>query len=162
MKQLIVMFSLILALTYQINDIASLIHPVKAQLQKQNPLQMAAVEIGMGDPGPKIINAVEVAAKQTGLSECFLLVLMFTESSFDPKAVSKKNYKGLMQVPYPVFYEDANVLIGARIFLEKLQLTKGDFKRAIIMYKGWAVDHPEGIRQADKVIQLTKKIRGRV
>jgi len=162
MKQLIISILLILALTYQVQDIASLIHPIKSPVVKQNQLQIAAIEIGIGDPGVEALKAVEIAASQTGLSEPFLLVLMFTESSFDPKAVSKKNYRGLMQIPYPVYYHDANMLIGARIFLEKLKITKGDYRKAIIIYKGWPMDHPEGIRQADKVLNLTKKIKERV
>ncbi len=162
MKQLLISIVLFIVIMYQANDIALLIHPVKAQVQKQNSLQTAAIEVGIGDPGVKVINAVELAARQTPLGEPFLLALIHSESGFNPNAISKKNYKGLAQVPFAVFYEDANVLIGARIFMEKLEITKGNYHKAIILYKGWPIDHPEGIRQADKVLNLTKRIKERV
>lgn len=64
-----------------------------------------------------------------------------------------------MQIPQNVFYEDANTLIGANIFKEKLKITNGDYKKAVILYKGWELSHPEGRRQADKVIKLTMKMK---
>ena len=159
MNQLIITILLILALTYQVQDIASLIHPVKAQETRQNRLQMAAIEMGMGDPGAKTLKAIEIASEQTGLSEPFILALVFTESGCNPKAVSRKGYKGLLQIPYAVYYEDANILIGARIFMDKLRITKGNFKKAVIIYKGYKLTDQRGHQQADKVLKLTKQIK---
>jgi hypothetical protein len=64
-----------------------------------------------------------------------------------------------MQVPYSVYYEDANVLIGARIFMEKLKITKGDYRKALVLYKGWSLGDPKGLAQADKVINLTLRMK---
>ena len=106
-----------------------------------------------------MLDAVGVASKQTGLSETFISALMFTESNFNPKAVSSKNYQGLMQIPHKVHYEDANCIIGSKIFLEKLKITKGDYKKAIILYKGWSISDPEGHRQAQKVMDLAVRLK---
>lgn len=42
--------------------------------------------------------------------------------------------------------------------LEKLQITDGDYHKAIILYKGWPTNHSEGKRQATKVIDLAIKL----
>jgi len=140
-----------------------MIHPVNGNIEtKENPLKLAAMKTGLGDPGEKILNAIGIASKQTGLKETFILALMFSESSFKTHAVSKKQYKGLMQIPHAVYYEDANVLIGSRIFTEKLFLAKGDYRKAIVLYKGWSSDHPEGWRQADKVLHISKRLEAHV
>ena len=141
----------------------SIILPIKLaddeiEIQK-NKLRVAAMENGIGNPGNKILKAVEMASRQTDLSQEFLLSLIYSESSFKKNALSKKNYKGLLQIPQNVPYEDANILIGARIFLEKLAITKGDYRKAIILYKGWPLNHPKGKKEADKVIKLTVNIK---
>ena len=140
-------------------NLSTIAHPVAAQIQRQNKLQIAAIKNGLGDPGEKILKAISLASSQTGLSQELLLSLMHSESSFKRDIISTKNYKGLLQIPQSVFYEDANTLIGARIFLEKLAITKGNYKEAIILYKGWALNHSEGQRQAEKVLNLTRRLK---
>ena len=144
---------------FQTIQLSTLVHPIAAIEHRPNPLQEAAIKMGLGDPGEKILNAVTIASKQSGLSPEFILALMWTESSFKMNAVSGKNYQGLMQIPQRIHDEDINCLIGAKIFVEKLKITQGDYRRALILYKGWALNHPEGKRQADKVIQLTMKLK---
>ncbi len=124
-----------------------------------NPLQLAVMKAGLPDPGEKIYTGVSIASSQTGLSKELLLALMYTESSFNKKAVSNKNYQGLMQIPWRILHEDVNILIGAKILLEKLVLTKGDLLKAIILYKGYSLSSGRGREQADKVIQLTRKLK---
>ena len=140
-----------------------MIHPIMAQEKMQNKLQEAAIKVGIGDPGEKILNAISLSSKQTGLSQELLLSLMHTESSMNSQAVSSKHYQGLMQIPKSDLLmhkeEDVNTLIGARILLEKLALTKGSLKEAIVLYKGWKITDSEGKRQADKVLALMKKLR---
>ena len=144
----------------QIATLSTIVHPISAKVQHINQLQIAAMKAGLGYPGEKILNAIKMASLQTGLSQELLLSLMHSESSFKKNAISAKNYKGLLQIPQSVFYEDANTLIGARILLEKLIITKGDYKYAIVLYKGWPLNHPEGQRQAVKVLNLTRRLKG--
>lgn len=158
MKYLISIF-LIAVIMFQVFSLTGKIHPVSFALLTANPLREASIKSGMGDPGEKILKAVTLASKQTDLSESLLLSLMYSESSFKPKAVSSKRYNGLMQIPQSVYYEDANCLIGAKILIEKLKITNGDYKKAITIYKGWPVDHPEGRKQAENVIAMAMKVR---
>lgn len=157
---MIVLFSLLVSL---VNSISGLIHPLTtSELEKTkeiHSLQKSAVKCGIGSPPREAVEAALFVEQRTGLSAPLLLSLMHTESGFKKQAVSTKNYKGLMQIPHAVYYEDANVLIGARILLEKLKLTGGDYRKAIILYKGWPVNSKEGQKQADKVLVLAQKLR---
>ena len=84
------------------------------------------------------------------------------QSNFNDKAQSCCNggkYKGLMQIPYAVYYSDANILIGTRILREKLNSAGGDMTKAILMYKGYPLDSPRGHEQVRKVFALYHKIR---
>lgn len=108
---------------------------------------------------PHIAKAIKMAARQTDVSEYLILALMYTESAFDKEAVSVSGYYGLMQIPSKyndIAYIDVNVLMGARIFKEKLYMTHGDIRKAIILYKGWKVTDEKGIYNADKVIRISK------
>lgn len=88
---------------------------------------------------------------------------MYSESSFNPKAISSKQYQGLMQIPKSNLLlhkeEDVNTLIGAKILIEKLAITKGDMKTALILYKGWELTDPKGKQQAEKVLSLARRLR---
>jgi soluble lytic murein transglycosylase-like protein len=161
MKILTISVSVFL-LGIQILATVLIVQPV-VPLKAQNKLQAASIKVGLGDPGDKVLKAVSMASKQTGLSESFLLSLMYSESSFDPKAISSKHYQGLMQIPPSNNHlhqeEDVNTLIGAKILLRKLDATKGNIRSAIVLYKGWPIDHPEGKRQADKVMRLARLLK---
>ena len=89
----------------------------------------------------------------------FLVALIFTESNFDVKAVSSKGYYGLMQIPHRISDPDANILIGAQIFVDKLEMAKGDTIRAIILYKGYGDNYAKGKIQAEKVLSLYHRLR---
>ena len=162
MKHLLSIF-LIVIIAFQLVGLSTMIHPVTAQTQIENKLRIAAIKTGIGDPGKKILNAVSMTSRQTGLSETLILSLMYSESSFNSNAVSRKQYQGLMQIPQskdPIHRdEDVNTLIGAKILINKLAITKGDMRTALILYKGWPINHPEGKRQADKVIVLARKLK---
>lgn len=159
---LLIIIGLTWLLTIQVVALSGLVHPVGKTItleQEREMIGVAALKVGMAEPNQKILRAIQMVSQQTGLSKPFLLCLMWSESSFKSKAISSRNYKGLMQVPYNVFYEDANCLIGARIFLEKLKITKGDYRKALVLYKGWPLGDPKGLAQADKVINLTLRIK---
>jgi soluble lytic murein transglycosylase-like protein len=130
--------------------------------QSIHPLRQAAIKVGIGDPGKAVIDAVDLTNRQTGLSKELLLALIWTESSFNPRAVSSLNYHGLLQIPQKVYYGDANCLIGARILQEKLKLAKGDYHKAIVMYKGYPIDGLRGKYQANKVMRIARLLKKEV
>jgi soluble lytic murein transglycosylase-like protein len=84
---------------------------------------------------------------------------MYTESTGNKYAVSCKGYKGLMQIPHNVFYEDANLLIGARIFLEKMQQANHNMEKAVALYKGYPIESERGKQQVRKVMGLYYKLK---
>jgi len=64
-----------------------------------------------------------------------------------------------MQIPYPIYDPDTNILIGAKILREKLALTNGNLEQAIILYKGYANDQARGRIQARKVLRLYRQLQ---
>src|SRR2546426_8790226 len=60
---------------------------------------------------------------------------MKTESNFNKHAISYKFYKGLMQTPEYSGYIDIDILWGARILQEKLEMTHYDLRKALALYK---------------------------
>ena len=116
---------------------------------------------------PEIANAIIMASRQTGVSENLIIALMATESNFNKNALSVSGYSGLMQIPRQytqyggIKYIDINVLIGARIFKEKLYITGGDVHRAIILYKGWRPTDEKGIVNANRVMRIYTNINNR-
>jgi len=130
---------------------------VPVNLQKQVSKTELKME-KMGYP-TTLTPSIDLVSRQTNLSPELLIALMHSESGFNEKAVSSRGYKGLMQIPYPVYYQDANILIGARIFKEKIALSKGNMIMAIILYKGYANDIVKGRIQAEKVLRLYEKLK---
>ena len=108
----------------------------------------------VGVNSTEIAKAVKIASDQTNISEEFIIALVFTESSGDVHAVSCKGYNGLMQIPQKVFYPDANVIIGSRIFLEKMKIANNNVEKAIILYKGYEIGSKRGREQAKKVLVI--------
>ena len=132
-----------------------LVIPVKI-VMKQTTTAAQLRSIGVNS---NIAPSVEMVSKQTGLSPELLIALMYTESTGNAKAVSSKGYKGLMQIPFAVYYTDANLLIGAHIFNEKMKQTNRNLIHALCLYKGYPIDSERGIMQAKKVIALKNKLQ---
>lgn len=103
--------------------------------------------------------SIDMVSQKTKLPQEFIIALMYTESTGNKFAVSCKGYKGLMQIPHNVFYEDANLLIGARIFLEKMQQANHNMEKAICLYKGYAIGSERGKQQAQKVLSLYYRLK---
>lgn len=103
--------------------------------------------------------SIDMVSKKTKLPQEFIIALMYTESTGNKYAVSCKGYKGLMQIPHNVFYEDANLLIGARIFLEKMQQANHNMENAVALYKGYSIESERGKQQVRKVMGLYYKLK---
>ena len=158
MKQILIGI-LLLGIVAQAMIISSMIHPLSKEGAQVADLGRSVVRAGLPNPGEKILTAVILASKQTGVPPHSIISLMYSESAFNVRAISTKGYKGLMQIPYPIYEENQNTLIGTNILVEKLRIVKGDYQKAYIIYKGWELTHPEGKRQAEKVLALTAKLR---
>lgn len=113
----------------------------------------------MGIDSEVIAQAVDLASRQSGLSTEFLMALMYTESEGKVMAVSCKGYKGLMQIPYRAYYPDANMLIGAHIFNEKMKEAHHNVEKALCLYKGYPIGSERGEMKARQVLRLRDRLR---
>ena len=96
-------------------------------------------------------SAIHLASARTGIDEKLLSVLMHTESNFQHKAQSDTGYGGLMQTPTSSGFTDADVLHGADVLKEKLEVAHGDILKALTFYKGGGKIAAE---QASEVIKI--------
>jgi len=149
---LVVLISVMTVLIMQNN----LVSPMKGSELSSKVTAQKMQDLGF----PKTLaTSVVFAAQRENLEPDFLVALIFTESNFDVKAVSSKGYRGLMQIPHKIYDPDTNILIGAKIFNEKLMMAKGDTVRAIILYKGYGDNYAKGKIQAEKVLSLYHRLR---
>lgn len=64
-----------------------------------------------------------------------------------------------MQTPHGVYYADANMIIGAHIFNEKMKQANGDIIKALLLYKGYPIGSERGVMQAKKVLALRDRLK---
>jgi len=94
-------------------------------------------------------SAIHLASVRTGIDEKLLSVLMYTESNFQHKAQS--GYRGLRQTPTSSEFTDVDVLHGADILKEKLEMAHGDILKALTFYKGGG---KIAVEEASEVIKI--------
>jgi len=128
------------------------------QLNKANNSTLIKLN-QVGIKSKEMAISIDMVSKRTRIPQEFIIALMYTESTGNKYAVSCKGYKGLMQIPHNVFYEDANLLIGARIFQEKMKLSNGNMEEAICRYKGYPIGSERGKQQAQKVLSLYYRLK---
>lgn len=112
----------------------------------------------LGINSEEIARSIDLASGQSGISQNFLIALMYTESTGNRKAISNMGYKGLMQIPWPIYYTDANMIIGAHIFNEKMRIANRNVEVALCLYKGYPIGSDRGLQQARKVLRLSEKL----
>ena len=105
-----------------------------------------------------LANVIDFAANKYDLSPEFIIALIQTESGFNENTISSKRYKGLMQIPQHV-PPDANILIGSRIFREKMKLVDGNVEKALCLYKGYKIGSKDGIRETKKVLRIFQNLK---
>lgn len=153
---LITLLPLVCAHLYVIQS--SLVVPISI-VDQRTLTTVKLKSIGITTNTEQIAKAVEVASKQSGLSTDFLIALMWTESSGKLRAKSVSGYSGLMQTPHGVYYADANMIIGAHIFNEKMKQANGDIIKALLLYKGYPIGSERGVMQAKKVLALRDRLK---
>jgi len=78
---------------------------------------------------------------------------METESNFKAEARSELGYYGLSQIPWDIPWTDLNIIIGVRIFEEKVKKSKGNIREAIKRYKGFSTNNANSWKATKKVIE---------
>jgi hypothetical protein len=156
-----ILLSLTAIIVWGLMALNNLVTPIPKEyiLTKQDPVSIVLKDLGCPDKKLKdITKAIHLASDQTNISPYLLCALMFTESNFNEKAVSKKNYKGLMQTPSASMeWVDVDVLHGARILQQKLKLTDGNLFQALSYYKG-VKGSTLAKMQAKEVLSIYNKI----
>lgn len=116
----------------------------------------------MGVPESKL-NELAIAFRSasllTGVNEDLIMALSYTESEYNKFARSRLGYKGLMQIPEPLWDPDINVLRGVKILQEKMLESKGDLKGALVRYKGFKVGSDEGVAHANRVLKYLNQLQ---
>jgi len=147
------LLSLMVIVTLTLTQISNIIIPISP------PISSAKIALSkMGIKSEKLASSYDMATNSTGISQEMLIALTYTESNFKQKAVSSKNYKGLMQIPYPLWHSDTNILVGAHILNEKIRISNGDIRKAIALYKGYG-NTAKGLQKADEVLILYNKLK---
>jgi len=112
---------------------------------------------------PTYSESVILASRAADVDPVLIVALMYTESSFKVTARSSKGYTGLMQTPSRTGYVEADIMHGASILKEKLQISKGDIHKALTFYKGSKYDKNNlGYKQATQVLDLYNKLNKRI
>jgi len=131
---------------------------IPVSISKDISIQRILENMGIEKDADKIAEAIHFVSQRTDISPELIIALIHTESEFKKYAKSSMNYKGYTQIPYPIYHEDANILVGMHILKEKLELTNGDLEKALCLYKGWSVNHPRGVKQAKEVLKLYERL----
>lgn len=154
------LLSLVLVIVFQMHDYSRLIVPTEHRVEADD---IEEALLSLGAPERKVEQLAEAlrnASRATNLSTKLLAALVYTESTFNNDAVSKRGYKGLMQIPQDIPYPDANILVGARILEDKLRLADGDLNVALAMYKGGR-DKAQAQRYAAYTIRLYNRLKSK-
>jgi len=158
--KLMLLGGLISLLAVQMYAYSRLAIPAKAPTEAVDCVETALLSLGAPEKMVyELAQAVRSASCATNLPKELLVALLYTESTFNPDAVSKRGYKGLMQTPHKIPYTDASVLVGARILQDKLRLADGNLEVAVAMYKGGR-DKPQAQRQAAYTMSLYRRLEG--
>ncbi len=160
-KMIIKGSGLLLVIAYillNLTQINGMMVPIKT-LPMESPAEKALSKIGI--KSDKLAVSYDMVSRKMGISQEMLIALTYTESNFNPNAVSSKGYRGLMQIPVHLTSQDAHIFEGANIFKDKLRITNGNVRRAIALYKGYG-NHSKGLQQADKVLLLYNRLKTEV
>lgn len=141
--------------------ISNLPVPVSISKFEVDPIQVEAkvsliVADAPRDRIPVLTKAVANASKSENIHPLMLTVLMKTESNYKKNARSPKGYVGELQTPTATEFSDINVLYGARILREKLNMINNNMLRALALYKGG--DNSTARSQAQHVMTTYEKL----
>lgn len=131
----------------------------------EEPLKIALRKLGCPTKRfEDIYYGIKLGAQRIHVDPLLILALLFTESRFDPNAVSPKGYVGYMQTKHPcVEFGDVEILYGCRKLQEKMRLKlakrngKVDMRIALALYKGGL--SKRAFYQADEVLAMYARLK---
>jgi len=116
----------------------------------------------MGVPESKLNElaiAFRSASQITGVNEDLIMALAYTESEYKKFARSNMGYKGIMQIEYPLWDPDVNVLVGVKKLQEKMVESNGNLRTALTLYKGFKVGSDRGDTHVNLVFKHFKYLQ---
>ena len=132
---------------------------------KKEPLKVALKHLGCPTRRLEdVYYGIKFGAQRINVDPLLILALLFTESRFDPRAVSPLGYKGYMQTKHASMeFGDVDILYGCRKLQEKMKLAKArkngkvDMERALALYKGGL--NPMAFNQAREVLTRYNRLK---
>ena len=128
-------------------------------------------------PPPRFEEAIEVAAEQFNIEKDLLKIIANKESRCKQDVVGAAGEIGLMQInpsvwrdePYnwnrlnagtdlswdAVYTVDGNVLMGAWILRNAINVMQGDLRKGIALYNGYS---EAGLRYADDILKIYSNV----
>ncbi len=160
-----------LADIYMYIDSRGVLHFSNVPTSSQYQLYIKERPVGdLGDVGPSSYTPlIREAAQRHGLSESLLKAIIKAESNFNPRAVSKKGAKGLMQImPQNFnalnirnpFNPRENIMGGAKYFKQMHTRYKGKLPLALAAYNAGpqAVDKYKNIPPFPETRDYVEKV----
>jgi soluble lytic murein transglycosylase-like protein len=155
---------LIISISLQLTEIQKTIVPIRLKMYKvrldRDSIIISKTLKDLGAPDEQIeslTESIRFVAYTTDVKEELIIALIKTESNFNLKARSSKNYQGLMQTPSATFvYADVDILHGTRILQDKLKFANGNLFLALCYYKGG--DNPQARAYALETLNLYNKL----
>lgn len=150
---------------------ANILKPI-LRPEKLLPISAGKPKISTGSITERFGKIIAESARKTGLDPNLIRAVIQTESGGDPKAVSPKGAKGLMQLTdstaadlgvNDVFDPKANIEAGSR-YLRRLVDRFGDLRLALAAYNAGPanVDRFGGVPPFSETKQYIKKVLARV
>lgn len=134
--------------------------PIPVQIKEEDPAEPVRKVLTILKRDPKYAKDIYVSAKSNDIDPILWACNIECESEYKINAKSSMGYKGLAQTPKAKMktgFEVADLMYGACIYKEKLQIAKGDRFKALCLYKGGL--SPAAKRDAQKVYDLYAKVK---
>lgn len=105
----------------------------------------------------KIATGLKISQQVAGISPPLMASVLKTESDFKKTAISPKGYKGMAQTPTATMeYEEVDILHGAMILRDKINIANGNVLKGLALYKGG--DNPMAWKLARETYALYKSL----
>lgn len=129
--------------------------PYIKEREKENIVEFLNKELGIPF---KIANSIVKISYMENMDPFLITSLIYTESSFNPRAKSKLGYYGLMQVKPKIDCIETNIFYGIKILKEKISIYN-NLETAIIKYKGYDVNSQKGKLEKERLFLFYSNIK---
>lgn len=139
-----------------IYNLTTIVYPVNIQADKNKYYHIVNRIVDFFKIDLALAESLVKHSIQEGMDPFFIASLFYTESNLRDDVVSPKGYKGISQIPakWHTPYTDINILIGIKIFKDKLKYANGDIREAVRLYKGFPENNPKWKKVSEKFFEV--------